>query len=244
MTTQTKEQPGEISFQDKAVFVENLFDRIAPSYDQLNDFISFGMHRAWKDKACQKLNLKPGSRVLDVCTGTGDLIHNLRSAVGSSGQVTGLDFSKEMLVVAKERFSRFSNINLVQGDALNLPFEDAQFDGAVVAFGLRNVTDISLAIQEMVRVVKPGGWVVNLDTNPEVKFPGFKWYFRHVMPRMGQLFAKDKQSYQYLFQSTESFLPPEKLAVLFEQAGMSQVSTLPVGFGSAAIIAGQVQSRR
>lgn len=226
------------------VTIQQMFNRIAKTYDVLNDCISFGMHRLWKRRACQQLQLKPGDHVLDVCTGTGDLIGYLLPLVGKTGAVTGLDFSEEMLNVARERFpeNTSNNIHLQQGDALALPFEDNTFDGAMISFGLRNVTDIPGAIREMTRVVKPSGWVVNLDTCPQPKLPGYWLYFKHIMPRIGKLICQDKgaeSAYSYLSASTQNFLSPDELKTVFESAGLHPVSSQTLMFQSVSLQAGQ-----
>ena len=228
--------------ETKGAFVQALFDRIAGRYDLLNDVISFGLHRLWKRQAVRSLQLKPGQTALDVCTGTGHLLGYLSKAVGPSGSVSGLDFSPEMLSVARSRYHSTSNISLTQGDAEHLPYEDAQFDGAVVAFGLRNVTDIDQALHEMKRVVKPGSWVVNLDTNPKPKIPGFWLYFKYIMPIFGKLLSGDKAAYDYLQGSTEQFDSPEQLAQRFERLGFINVEARLIHFGSAALVMGQKAS--
>ncbi|MBY0405140.1 MAG: bifunctional demethylmenaquinone methyltransferase/2-methoxy-6-polyprenyl-1,4-benzoquinol methylase UbiE [Cyanobacteria bacterium] len=227
------------SLNNKADFVQQMFNRIAPTYDFLNDCISFGMHRGWKASACKTLALKPGDSVLDVCTGTGDLTRYLLDWVGNSGRVTGLDFSDEMLSVARKRFAQYENIKFIQGDALNLPFDENKFDGAIVSFGLRNVSDIERCLQEMLRVVKPGGWVVNLDTSPKPNIPGYWFYFSTIMPVVGKLFSLDNKAYHYLSDSTKNFLTPDQLTDLFKSVGMTNVSGQTLAFGSVGLQAGQ-----
>jgi demethylmenaquinone methyltransferase/2-methoxy-6-polyprenyl-1,4-benzoquinol methylase len=223
----------------KAAFVQQLFNRIAPRYDRLNDCISLGLHRRWKARACQLLELSAGSKVLDVCTGTGDLARRLAACVGPTGHVIGLDFSEAMLDVARQRFPQApARMEWVQGDAMALPYEANHFDGAIVAFGLRNVSDVAQAISEMVRVVKPGAWVVTLDTNPVPRLPGFWWYFEWVMPAMGRWLAGDPAAYGYLRDSTKTFLSPEAMAEAFRSAGLVDVETVLQAFGAAAIVRG------
>jgi demethylmenaquinone methyltransferase/2-methoxy-6-polyprenyl-1,4-benzoquinol methylase len=222
----------------KAYRVHSIFNRIAGRYDLLNDCISFGLHRFWKQKAVDCLKLNPGQYALDVCTGTGDLIHYLEKRVGPTGKLTGLDFSEEMLAIARNRYQDKKRIHFEQGDAQDLPFGEDHFDGAVVAFGLRNVTDIDKTLQEMMRVVKPGARVVNLDTSPKPRLPGFKLYFRYVMPLIGQLLSGDRDAYEYLHRSTEDFLSPEALKERFEATGFQNVQIVPVAFESAVILVG------
>ncbi len=219
--------------------VRGMFNRIAASYDLLNDCISFGMHRNWKSRAAGKLHLSPGSQVLDVCTGTGDFVRYLLPCIGATGTFTGLDFSEEMLAIARRRFGHLPNVRFDQGDAMALPYEDNRFDGAIVGFGLRNVENVGQVLREMTRVVRPGGWVVNLDTSPEPKLPGFWMYFSLVMPLMGRLLSPDAQAYQYLFKSTQDFLPPATLVRLFGEAGLTQVHNTQLAFGSVALQAGR-----
>jgi demethylmenaquinone methyltransferase/2-methoxy-6-polyprenyl-1,4-benzoquinol methylase len=238
-SSQGPEKPAGGPAAEKAVAIQQMFNRIAPTYDFLNDCISFGMHRLWKNTACRMLNLSPGNQVLDVCTGTGDLVTTLLKHVGPAGRVVGVDFSEEMLTVARNRFSPLPQAEFVQGDALNLPFDDNRFDGAIVSFGLRNVVDIPRAVQEMARVVRPGGWVVNLDTCPKPKMPGYWFYFSQVMPRIGQLFSMDAQAYQYLSDSTKTFLSPDELKAVFEGAGLNPVISKTLMMGSVSLQAGQ-----
>jgi demethylmenaquinone methyltransferase / 2-methoxy-6-polyprenyl-1,4-benzoquinol methylase len=223
----------------KHSFVQALFNRIAPRYDLLNDCISLGLHRQWKRKACQRLRLTEGQQALDVCTGTGHLIHYLLPMVGPTGGVTGLDFSEAMLAVAHRHLDDRPQVRLIQGDAMALPFEDQVFQGAIVGFGLRNVVNVDRAIAQMVRVVKPGGWVVNLDTTPVPALPGFWWYFERVMPLVGKVLGGDKSAYQYLHDSTRNFATPAQLATMFESHGLVNVSVEPLAFGAAAIVSGQ-----
>lgn len=220
--------------------VSAMFDRIAGTYDLLNDCISFGMHRGWKKTAVNALHLRQGDHALDVCTGTGDLIRYIHPKVGVTGAVEGLDFSPEMLDVGRQRFSKHANVSFTLGSALELPYDDNQFDGAVISFGLRNVDNIERAIAEMTRVVKPDGWVVNVDTSPTPWLPGFWWYFSKLMPRVGWMFSSDKSAYTYLFESTRDFKTPEQLKTIFEQSGLKNVSLKGMAFGSVSCQAGQV----
>lgn len=223
----------------KAQQVEQMFDRIAGSYDRLNNWISMGFHKQWKRLACQKLKLKPGHQALDVCTGTGDLIAYLLPLVGEQGQVCGLDFSAQMLSFARQRYQDQPHVSLTQGDALALPYEDNRFDGAIISFGLRNVTDIPKALQEMHRVIKPGGWMVNLDTAPKPLLPGMQFYFSKIVPLLGSLLAQDSQAYQYLSNSTQHFLTPQELKALFNEVGCVNVESQTLMLGSVSLQAGQ-----
>ena len=142
------------------------------------------------------MNVQKGSKALDVCCGTADWTIALSEAVGSKGQVTGLDFSENMLEVGKQKTASLENIQLVHGDAMNLPFDDNSFDYVTIGFGLRNVPDYLSALKEMHRVLKPGGMVVCLETS-QPTLPLFKQiyslYFKFVMPIFGKMFAKSKR---------------------------------------------------
>jgi demethylmenaquinone methyltransferase/2-methoxy-6-polyprenyl-1,4-benzoquinol methylase len=226
------------SLEEKPIFVQQLFNRIAKRYDVLNNIISLGLHWGWKRHAVASLHLQQGQHALDVCTGTGDLLGLILPYVGEVGQVTGLDFSEEMLSVAKKRYHDTSNLTLVQGDAMHLPFANDAFNASIISFGLRNVADIRQTIAEMIRCTKTGGRLINLDTAPLSHFPGFAWYFKHVMPRFGEMLAGDKEAYQYLQASTEAFESPEGLKALFEDLGLVDVRIERLGLGSVAMIVG------
>lgn len=216
-----------------------MFDRIAGTYDTLNDWISMGFHKQWKNVACRRLQLATGDKALDVCTGTGDLIAYLLPLVGLQGSVDGLDFSEKMLSHARTRYQGQSNVTLTQGDALALPYPDNTFNAAIISFGLRNVTDIPQALREMHRVIKPGGWMVNLDTSPTPMLPGMNFYFSKIMPLIGGALAKDSQAYQYLSESTRHFLTPAQLKQAFEAAGCVHVTSETLMLGSVSLQAGQ-----
>jgi demethylmenaquinone methyltransferase / 2-methoxy-6-polyprenyl-1,4-benzoquinol methylase len=234
-------QPDAVTMNlgEKALVVQNLFDGLATHYDPLNQVISLGMHWGWKKKAIQALNLSQGDAVLDVCTGTGDNLGLLFNSVGPDGQVTGLDFSANMLGIARQRYQGMPTVLLQQGDALALPYEDHCFAAALVTFGLRNVENREQCLAEMQRVVKPGGWVVNLDTTPDPWLPGFNWYFQQVMPKLGKLFADNEEAYRYLATSTTGFLSPKMLIALFEKIGLQSVYHKRMALGSVALVAGQ-----
>ncbi|XP_050205695.1 2-phytyl-1,4-beta-naphthoquinone methyltransferase, chloroplastic isoform X2 [Mercurialis annua] len=162
------------SFRHRPIQCSNerqaLFNRIAPVYDNLNDVLSLGQHRIWKRMAVSWTGAKMGDNVLDLCCGSGDIAFLLSEKVGSNGKVTGLDFSKEQLLIASSRQKLrardcYKNIDWVEGDATNLPFSEYQFDAVTMGYGLRNVIDKYRAMLEMYRVLKPGAKVSVLDFN-------------------------------------------------------------------------------
>lgn len=228
----------KVTGQDREADVAAMFNRIAATYDKLNDCISLGMHHQWKAAAIKQLNLTAGNHALDIATGTGDLAQKILPIVGSQGHITGVDISSDMLNVARQRMTEASNVSLDIGSAMALPYGDNQFDGTIISFGLRNVDDTQTVIREMARVTKPGSKVVSLDTAPDPWLPGFWWYFSMVMPTVGKWISGDDAAYHYLCESTRAFASPQTLAEQFKQAGLVNVNIKRLAFGSTAIISG------
>jgi len=231
----------------KRDYVLRQFDRIAFRYDLANDVISFGMHRLWKDRALKVLQVKKGGTYLDVCCGTGDLALKLAKLVGNKGKVVGVDFSPKMLETARVRsISRdldSAAIEWLEGDAQNLPFEDGTFDGAIISFGLRNLTDLPRGLFEMARVVKPRGRVVNLDLgHPTMPIftPLYFAFFRHVVPLIGQIIQNDKTAYTYLPTSLDTYPKPDGITDMFQSAKLVDVLYEPLALGSVALHHGMV----
>ena len=218
--------------------VHHVFQNISGKYDRLNNIISFEQHKLWRKSVMKEMNVKKGSKALDVCCGTADWTIALSKAVGPTGEVTGLDFSENMLEVGKKKTKDMTNIHLVHGDAMNLPFDDNEFDYVTIGFGLRNVPDYLATLKELHRVLKPGGKVVCLETSQPTA-PGFKQlyklYFKFVMPIFGKFFAKSKDEYEWLQQSTFDFPDKEKLKRLFSQADFSHIKIRSFTGGVAAM---------
>lgn len=206
-----------------------MFDRIAGRYDLLNRIISFRLDSRWRRQVIQALLTQPAPRILDLGTGTGDLVFDAANAANGNGSFIGLDFSLQMLHLAQakqEKFAHRASTSFVMGSAMLAPFKNNSFDGAMSAFVLRNVSDLPLLFTEAHRVLKPGGKVVSLDMFP----PSATWfsaaysiYFHWFMPRIAALLARDRDAYQYLSDSVRQFHPPEKVAQIIEQAGFEQV---------------------
>jgi demethylmenaquinone methyltransferase/2-methoxy-6-polyprenyl-1,4-benzoquinol methylase len=236
---------------EKAEYVLRQFDRIASRYDLTNDAISLGMHHLWKQRAVHELQLKPAGSYLDVCCGTGDLTLRIAKNLGQEGDVVGLDFSPNMLRVAEQRAASSagherSRVKFQQGDALNLPFDDDTFDGAIVSFGLRNVTNYQQGINEMTRVVKLGGKVINLDLGKSqvpIFSQLFAFYFGRIVPLIGHALQSDKQAYTYLPQSNTTYPDPQGISHIFETAGLKNVKYISLALGSVALHVGTVEPK-
>ncbi|HEC2155995.1 TPA: demethylmenaquinone methyltransferase [Staphylococcus delphini] len=218
--------------------VHEVFQNISGKYDRLNNIISFEQHKVWRKKVMKEMNVQAGTIALDVCCGTADWTIALSQAVGPEGEVTGLDFSENMLKVGEEKTAHMDNIRLVQGDAMALPFDDNAFDYVTIGFGLRNIPDYSKALSEMYRVLKPGGMAVCLETSqptiPVFK-QGYRLYFKFVMPIFGKIFAKSKQEYEWLQQSAFDFPDRETLKKMFEDVNFENVKVRSFTGGVAAM---------
>jgi demethylmenaquinone methyltransferase/2-methoxy-6-polyprenyl-1,4-benzoquinol methylase len=228
--------------EEKADYVLNQFNRIARRYDLANDTISLGMHRSWKKAAIEALDIKLDGQYLDVCCGTGDLTLRIVKKLAATGHVTGLDFSPNMLEIAKQRLVsnnlRRSSISFIEGDAEKLPFSDEQFDSAIISFGLRNLTHLKKGLAEMTRVVKSGGKVINLDLgHPTNRFfkPVYYFYFHYIVPIIGQLLQNDIKAYTYLPQSLDKYPAPAEIAELFQAVGLTNVQYIPLALESVAL---------
>jgi demethylmenaquinone methyltransferase/2-methoxy-6-polyprenyl-1,4-benzoquinol methylase len=259
--------------QQKEAWVHQTFERISEHYDLMNDLESFGLHRAWKRALISAVKALKPQTVLDVASGTGDIALALAQAMPQA-QVTGLDFSQNMLDVARKRADIVraharpaavcpaadsaapppgdatitdsattppvdsARLNFVQGNAMNMPFEDNSFDVVVISFGLRNMPDYQRSIEEMTRVLRPGGSLFCLEasypTAPIVK-PAFRLYFKHVMPLMGRIVTRKSAEYRWLNDSTELFLSKPQLVALMERCGLSNVRYRVFALGAAAL---------
>jgi demethylmenaquinone methyltransferase/2-methoxy-6-polyprenyl-1,4-benzoquinol methylase len=214
-----------------------MFDRIAGVYDLMNTVMTAGMHQRWRERAVELARVGPGSRALDVATGTGDLAIALRSA---GADVVGCDFSEEMLERARRKEPR---IPFEWADALALSYEDDSFDAATVGFGARNFSDLGKGLSEMTRVVKPGGRVVVLEITTPQRPPlssFFSFWFDRAVPALGRL-AGDPDAYSYLPNSVKRFPDPRALGGEMAAAGLEDVRWVLTAGGIIAIHAGTVR---
>lgn len=237
---------GKEMQQSKEERVHHVFEKISDNYDKMNSVISFQQHIKWRKDTMKRMNVKRGSKALDVCCGTADWTIALAEAVGPSGKATGLDFSQNMLNVGIEKVKSLglNQVELLHGNAMELPFSDNSFDYVTIGFGLRNVPDYLQVLKEMHRVVKPGGMVVCLETSQPTLI-GYRqlyfFYFRFIMPLFGKLFARSYQEYSWLQESARDFPGMKELAGIFEQAGLKNVFYKPYSGGAAAVHIGYKQ---
>jgi demethylmenaquinone methyltransferase/2-methoxy-6-polyprenyl-1,4-benzoquinol methylase len=223
-------EPGQVSA---------MFDRIAGPYDRMNSVMTAGLHHRWRSRAVDLAEVGPGSRVLDVATGTGDLAIELAGRVSPGGSVVGCDFSEGMLRRAR---AKAPGIDFVWGDALALGYADHEFDAATVGFGARNFGDLDRGLAEMARVVRPGGRVVILEITTPTRPPlssFFRIWFDRIVPALGRV-AGDSDAYNYLPNSVKRFPAADALAGRMDRLGLADVRYLLTAGGIIAIHVGVV----
>ena len=228
---------------EKAGLVHGVFTRVASKYDIMNDLMSVGIHRLWKEAMMDWLVPRPGQRLLDVAGGTGDVAFRfLDRAPGSSAVVC--DMTESMLVAGRQRAeadSMADRLGWVVGDAMALPFESNSFDAYTISFGIRNVTRIDDALTEAYRVLRPGGRLMVLEFSQipnDLMQKAYDLYSFNVIPLMGQIVAGDRDSYQYLVESIRTFPDQERFATMIRQAGFDQVKYRNQTMGIAALHSG------
>jgi demethylmenaquinone methyltransferase / 2-methoxy-6-polyprenyl-1,4-benzoquinol methylase len=218
--------------------IAGMFDAIARRYDRLNHLLSAGFDRRWRRRAVRELALTGRERVLDVCTGTGDLaIEAATSSSGRARDVLGVDFSSEMLRLARKKImaaALTSHVRVARGDATQLPLPDAAADVVTVAFGIRNVVDPVQACRELHRVLVPRGRVAVLEFGAP-RIPGLRtmylWYFKYLLPVIGRSVSKHSDAYSYLPESVMNFPAGEAFADLLRSAGFGEVRSQPLTAG-------------
>ncbi len=225
--------------------VHDMFADIAPKYDAANSILSLGVHHRWRARTVKESGARPGSRVLDCATGTGDLAIAFAEAVGPEGAVTGTDFCADMLAFApKKSADRGLAITWEVQDAMHLTYPDHSFDVASIAFGIRNVDDPVQALRSMARVVRPGGTVVVLEFGTPQWWmkPFFAFYSRVVIPAIGGLVSGRRDAYQYLTRTSAAFPTGDAFLDLMDQSqGFSSRRTIPLTGGIAYLYVGTVK---
>ncbi len=230
-----------VAESDKARRVARVFESVAPRYDLMNDLMSAGLHRLWKAFTVQIAGLRPGMRVLDVASGTGDLARAFAPRVEPGGLVVATDINGPMLEEGRARLLDAGVcVPALQCDAEQLPFADASFDRVSVAFGLRNMTHKERALAEFRRVLRPGGRLLVLEfSRPwEPLRPAYDWYSFQVLPRLGRLIAGDPDSYRYLAESIRKHPDQATLKQMMEQAGFTGVQWYNLSAGVVALHVG------
>lgn len=230
--------------EEKEQYVQSVFSAIAHRYDLLNTTLSFNRDKYWRRFAVEQAALPAGGKALDVCSGTGMLAIELAKSVQGRAQITGLDFCEEMLVVGRENVAKAgygSAIELVQGNAMALPFADNTFDCATIGFALRNVPDIQQTIAEMRRVVKPGGRVVSLELAKPSAL-GFKQlyylYFEHLLPLLGKMGVGVDGPYRWLPESLRRFPHQQVICEYFSAVGLQDARYYELTGGIVAVHVG------
>ena len=216
-----------------------MFNRIARRYDVVNTVLSAGTDGGWRRKAARETGLRTGGSALDVACGSGKLTAELAKIAGASGRVIGLDFSPEMLSVARRDHP---GLEFLEGDALSLPFGDGSFDASTVAFGLRNLADPVRGLREMLRVVKQGGRAVVLEfvkPPPGLVGSSYRLYLRTLLPAVGGAISGQPSAYRYLSDTVDSYRTPDELRDMAAQAGWKEVRYTGLALGTVGILSGQ-----
>jgi len=231
--------PYKTSSLSKKEQVAQMFDNISGNYDGLNRVISFGVDTQWRKKVLKLVSDQNPETILDIATGTGDLA--ILMANTSAKKIIGLDISAGMLDVGRKKIevkNLSDKIELILADSENMPFEDNTFDAITVAFGVRNFENLEVGLAEILRVLKPGGIFVILETSNPTKFPfkqGYVFYTKNILPLIGKLFSKDNSAYGYLSESASVFPFGEALNNILRKIGFIDVTAMPQTFGVATI---------
>lgn len=232
-------KPYKDSNLGKKEQVAKMFDTISGGYDGLNRVISFGIDVKWRKKVLKLVAAQNPETVLDIATGTGDLA--IMMAQTNAKKITGIDISEGMMEVGRKKIAAKNlsdKIGLVLADSENMPFPDNSFDAITVGFGIRNFEHLETGLAEILRVLKPGGIFVILETSVPEKFPhkqGYTIYTKYIMPLIGKLFSKDNAAYGYLSASASAFPYGEKLNNILRKIGFIDVVSMPQTFGVATI---------
>ncbi|MFO7602583.1 MAG: bifunctional demethylmenaquinone methyltransferase/2-methoxy-6-polyprenyl-1,4-benzoquinol methylase UbiE [Gammaproteobacteria bacterium] len=230
----------DVSWDEKAAKVAEVFHSVAGKYDLMNDLMSMGIHRVWKRYTIELATVTPGMRILDLAGGTGDLAAKFSRLVGADGQVVLADINASMLQVGRARMADMGltgNLEHAQVNAECLPFPDNYFDRITIAFGLRNVTDKDAALRSMLRVLKPGGMCMVLEFSKPARAltPLYDTYSFKLLPLLGKLFANDSASYQYLAESIRMHPDQATLQGMMDTAGFVHTDFINLSAGIVAL---------
>lgn len=235
----------QVSPEEKTELVHGVFSNVADKYDIMNDLMSGGIHRLWKDRLIRMIRPRANHKYLDVAGGTGDIAFRLRRKIGAGADITLCDLTENMLSVGRDRAINkgwLDDFQWITGNAEDLPFEDNSFDVYTIAFGLRNVTHIDKALKEAHRVLKPGGRFYCLEFS-KVRNPllsrGYDLYSRLVIPKIGQIVADDRESYQYLVESIRKHPCQKQLRERIKASGFNKSSFTNLSAGIACIHVGE-----
>jgi demethylmenaquinone methyltransferase / 2-methoxy-6-polyprenyl-1,4-benzoquinol methylase len=223
--------------------VRLMFNNIAGRYDFLNHFLSLGIDKGWRRELIRQMSRNNPANILDVATGTGDLA--IAAAKIHPEKITGIDIAEEMLTIGKHKVEQLrlqDLISLQQADSENIPFADKSFDAVMVAFGVRNFENLAKGLDEMYRVLLPGGYVYILEFSKPQKFPVkqfYGFYFNHILPVLGRIVSKDMSAYTYLPQSVGEFPSGIEFIEILQKSGFTNASGQKLTFGVATLYTGQ-----
>ncbi len=236
-------KPYEGEQDSKKEQVSRMFNNIAPYYDFLNHFLSLGIDKNWRKKAIRALEEKKPQQILDVATGTADVAIAIAKKLKPE-KVIGLDIAVEMLDIGRKKVKAqelTATVELISGDAENLPFADNTFDAVTVAFGVRNFENLRAGMAEIQRVLKPNGQLVVLEFSKPKVFPLkqlFQFYFKNILPFIGKMTSKDPKAYRYLYESVQAFPDGKKFIQVMEKTGFQQNKQQLLTFGISSIYTG------
>jgi len=223
--------------EEKPKYIKNKFDQIASKYDLFNDIITLGIHRYWKKFMVKKIRLNKDKKCLDLCCGTGDISREVLNQYPHC-KVVGLDFSEEMLFIAKAKLMKNSNIQFLRGDAMHIPFPNENFDAVTIGYGLRNVSNINNCLKEIFRVLKPGGVLACLDVG-KVHIPVISnlinFYFFRIVPLIGNLLIPGEEMFHYLPNSSTDYPSQELIKSFLLEVGFKKAEIYNLFFGASTI---------
>lgn len=232
---------SRVKSKDKSNLVKKIFENVSGRYDLMNDFMSLGIHRVWKESMLDWLAPRRGQSLIDVAGGTGDIAFNFIKRAKTGANATILDLTESMMIEGKKKtidLPEESQINWVCGDAMRMPFSDSTFDVYTISFGIRNVTNISKTLSEAYRVLKPGGRLMILEfssvNNDLISWIYDKYSF-NIIPKLGEFVSNDRESYQYLVESIRKFPNQEKFSEMIINEGFRKVKYRDLTFGIAAL---------